>query len=343
MLSLVALETRSVFRSSLKIFCDALLRPILQKALSYLPPCDSLLTPLSLTPEVIYITAASLRLVITVMSSDFSGTQGISDGDEVELIQLPSDWDTTICNERVLFSFFSLYHTQSLQLAQLALEAVLMFTAVRRSLFVSPQQTLSFYHVVVQGMNAILQQRAHLDDPTCHSLFAQCLAKMKTNIQLGELIKYPEFPVFFKSLSVFAADTLVSSGYFTDFPYILLFWSRIVEAMRFTNAPVTSVIPQIEMDSSIDTVIRAFVQSFASNRAMWENELENPLDNLELLQKYEEKLGILLTYRYEAVWGIVRDLMTGQLSVFNRLVQEMGNGPCSEEMKENAHCVDSGS
>ena len=208
LLSLLALETRSVFRSSLKIFCDALLRPILQKALSYLPSCDSLLTPLSLTPEVIYITAASLRLVITVMSSDFSGTQGISDGDEVELIQLPSDWDTTICNERVLFSFFSLYHTQSLQLAQLALEAVLMFTAVRRSLFVSPQQTLSFYHVVVQGMNAILQQRAHLDDPTCHSLFAQCLAKMKTNIQLGELIKYPEFPVFFKSLSVFAAETM---------------------------------------------------------------------------------------------------------------------------------------
>ena len=116
-----------------------------------------------------------------------------------------------------------------------------------------------------------------------------------------------------------------------------------MEAMRFTNAPVTSVIPQIEMDSSIDTVIRAFVQSFASNRAMWENELENPLDNLELLQKYEENLGILLTYRYEAVWGIVRDLMTGQLSVFERLVQEMGNGPCSEEMKENAHCVDSGS
>ena len=277
------------------------------------------------------------------MSSDFSGTQGSNDADEVEIIQLPSDWDTTICNERVLLSFFSLYHTQSLQLAQLALEAVLMFTAVRRSLFVSPQQTLSFYHVVLQGMNAILQRHTHLEDATCHSLFAQTLAKMKTNIQLGELIKYPEFPVFFKSLSVFASDTLLSSGYFTDFPYILLFWSRIVEAIRFTNAPVMSVIPQIEMDGSIDMVIRAFIHSFISNQSMWENPLENPLDNVELLLKYEEKLGIVLTYRYDAVWSMVGDLMMAQRTEFNSLTQQMGNGHWNEKMREKAHCVDSGS
>lgn len=330
--SRIALETRSIYRSSLRTFCDCLLRPILLKAFSYLPDCSSLFTSLSLTPETIYITAAALKLVIAVMSSDFSGTQGGTDGDEVDLIQLPSDWDTAICNERVLFSFFSLYDTNSLQLAQLSLECILYFTAVRRSLFVSPEQTLSFYHTIIQGMHQILQRNAHLDDGSCHSLFAQCLAKLKTNIQLGELIKFPEFPPFFHLLSLFASNTIQTRGYFNDFPYILLFWSRIVEAIRFSNAPVMSVIPQNQMDEDIDNVVRAFIFTFPSNKQMWENELENPLENLEVLLKYEEKLGIVLCYRYESTLMMITESVKTSLPLLSQFGKWEDNATRDRQM-----------
>ena len=155
----------------------------------------------------------------------------------------------------------------------------------------------------------ILSNQSILQNDVCHSNIAQALAKFKINIQFGEMVKFKDFHVFFQAVTQFAVDTITTRGYFGDFPYILILWSRIVDALRFTSAPIYTFIPKDTLHDCMKSVCRAYVMTMVDNLGTFMNDEESsPLSNIELIMKHEEKLSILLTFDYQYVFDLIMNV-----------------------------------
>lgn len=294
----------------------------MQQALSYLPPAPSTDAPFLLTPESICLCTSSLRLINAIMSFDYSGCQSDGSCEEIELIQLPNEWSSTVCKVSILHQLLALYsfsysfilRIQIDTLAPLATETLLFFTAIRRSLFTSPEATMEYYEEVLQCFLTILSNKSLLEDEICHSNTAQALAKFKINVQFGEMVKFKDFLLFFQAITQFAVNTITTRGYLGDFPYILILWSRILDALRFTSAPIYSFIPQDTLRQSVKTVCRAYVMTLIDKLDGFINDEESsPLSNIELTLKHEEKLSILLGFDYEYVFELIMSLFESHM------------------------------
>ena len=101
------METRSIHRSSSIIFSSRLLLPIFSYCLSILP-ISTEQQEIILTPELICLYETSLKLIIACLSYDFCGTVS-SSSDEVELLQLPSEWSETVCQPQIVTTLFSMF------------------------------------------------------------------------------------------------------------------------------------------------------------------------------------------------------------------------------------------
>lgn len=104
----LALETKTLHRSSCAIFRDIINLPLMKQALSYLPPPPPPGESITLTPELICLSASSLHLINAIMSFDYSGCQSDGANEEIELIQLPSEWSDTICQVFILYQLLAL-------------------------------------------------------------------------------------------------------------------------------------------------------------------------------------------------------------------------------------------
>ena len=104
----LALETKSFYRSSAALFRDVINLPLMKQVLSYLPPLPPPNQSLKLTPESICLCKSALKLINTLMSYDYSGCQNTVTNEEIELIQLPSEWSDTVCQSTILQQFLSL-------------------------------------------------------------------------------------------------------------------------------------------------------------------------------------------------------------------------------------------
>ena len=104
----LALETKTLHRSSCAIFRDIINLPLMKQALLYLPPPPPPEKSITLTPELICLCKSSLQLINALMSFDYSGCQSDGTSEEIELIQLPSEWSNTICQVPILYRILAL-------------------------------------------------------------------------------------------------------------------------------------------------------------------------------------------------------------------------------------------
>ena len=214
--------------------------------------------------------------------------------------------------------------------------------SLRRSLFASPEAAGAFYRAVFAGLLRILEGR-HLSAESFHACVAQILAKFKVNVQLGEMAKFPGFPVFFQRVTDFAADTLRSRGYLGDFAYSLLLWSRLLEAFRFTSAPVFAVLPEETLRGCVHVLCRRFVWTAVEQSAVLvDNETLNPLENAELLLRHRKRVATLLTFDYEAVLEWTTRIVERGLLRLGVLLDGVRGAPEAAARTQIAQCDGSG-
>ena len=85
--------------------------------------------------------------------------------------------------------FFDLYHgLPDTSLSSLALSCLVQIASVRRSLFNNTERA-KFLNGLVAGVKDILLNPRKLTDPSNYHEFCRLLARLKSNYQLGELVK----------------------------------------------------------------------------------------------------------------------------------------------------------
>ena len=92
--------------------------------------------------------------------------------------------------------FFDLYHgLPDTSLSSLALSCLVQIASVRRSLFNNTERA-KFLNGLVAGVKDILLNPNKLTDPSNYHEFCRLLARLKSNYQLGELVKVRYHPSF---------------------------------------------------------------------------------------------------------------------------------------------------
>lgn len=172
-----------------------------------------------------------------------------------------------------------------------------------------------------------MTNKTHLEDRQCHLFISQCLAKFKTTTQLSELLKYSEFSRFFEQVTSFALDTIDQYGYLGDFSYIIIFWGRIIEALRYTSSPVFTIIPEHVVNEAIQSVCRTYIDTFINHVDDYiDNDLDNPLMNLEVITKYEEKIAIIMNYNYSFVFASIQQYLRSYKQQLTVILDQLQQG-----------------
>ena len=90
-----------------------------------------------------------------------------------------------------------------------ALSCLVQIASVRRSLFNNAERA-KFLNQIVMGVKDILEnpQVQGLSDPGNYHEFCRLLARLKSNYQLGELVKVDNYPQVIKLIAEFTVTSL---------------------------------------------------------------------------------------------------------------------------------------
>ena len=88
-----------------------------------------------------------------------------------------------------------------------ALSCLVQIASVRRSLFNNTERA-KFLNQLVNGVKHILENPQALSDPNNYHEFCRLLARLKSNYQLGELVKGEDYTTVIKMIAEFTVTSL---------------------------------------------------------------------------------------------------------------------------------------
>ena len=248
----------------------------------------------------------AMALALACLSFDFVGTCVDESTEDVGTIQIPSSWRGRIEDPDTLEMFFEYYrnaaansayqNSNSVVLSRSCLECLVKMASVRRSLFSSEVERISFLGRLIRGTTEILSSQLGLQHHENYHEFCRLLGRLKTNYQLSELVGLEVYPEWTGLVADFTIESLKSWQWASSSVYYLLgLWSRLVSSVPYLKGDKPSL-----LETQVPRIVQAYIVSrMAAPEAFDEEEnLEDQLDSLPYLCrfKYEETAGFLVQW-----------------------------------------------
>ncbi|XP_064465819.1 exportin-7-B-like [Ornithodoros turicata] len=241
------------------------------------------------------LTSQLLRLAHHCLSFDFIGTSPDESSDDLCTVQIPTGWRPAFLDYNTLQLFFDLFHCLPNSLSPLALSCLVQIASVRRSLFNNAERA-KFLAQLVAGVKHILENPSGLSEPNSYHEFCRLLARLKSNYQLGELVKVESYP---ETIALIAKFTVTSLQMWQFAPnsvhYLLSLWQRMVASVPYVKASEPHL-----LDAYTPEVTRAYVTSRLESVPQVVREgLDDPLDDMGMVQQQLDQLSTIGRCEYE--------------------------------------------
>ncbi|XP_055389487.1 ran-binding protein 16 isoform X2 [Condylostylus longicornis] len=236
-----------------------------------------------------------LRLTKNCLSFDFIGSSTDESTDDMSSVQIPANWRPAFLDSNTLKLFFDLYQILPNGLASLSLSCLVQMTSVRRSLFSNSERTKFLTHLV-NGVKNILENLHGLSDPENYHEFCRLLARLKSNYQLGELISVECYPEAIQLIAKFTVQSLQMWQFAPNsVHYLLLLWQKMVASVPY----VKTTEPHL-LGTYTPELTKAYITSrLESVPVIAREDLEDPLDDLGMVQQQLEQLSVIERCEYE--------------------------------------------
>lgn len=238
----------------------------------------------------------AMSLALACLSFDFVGTCVDDSTEDVGTIQIPSSWRSRIEDADTLEVFFEYYRNSQTPLSSTSLECLVKMASVRRSLFSSEVERISFLGRLIRGTKEVLSLQQGLQHHENYHEFCRLLGRLKTNYQLSELVGLEVYPEWTALVADFTIESLKSWQWASSSVYYLLgLWSRLVSSVPYLKGDKPSL-----LETQVPRIVQAYIVSrMAAPEALEEEEnLEDQLDSLPYLCrfKYEETAAFLVQW-----------------------------------------------
>ncbi|GIY83512.1 hypothetical protein CDAR_221582 [Caerostris darwini] len=245
-----------------------------------------------------------LRLAYNCISFDFIGTSPDESSDDLFTVQIPTSWRPAFLDFNSLQLFFDLYHCLPPGLSSMALLCIVQIASVRRTLF-NNEERAKYLAQLVNGIKSILENPQKLSDASNYHEFCRLLARLKTNYQLGELVRVESYPDTIQLIAKFTVTSLQMWQFAPNsIHYLLSLWQRMVASVPYVKASEPHL-----LETFTPEVTRAFVTSrLESVAVILRDNLEDPFEDLGMIQQQLDQVSIIGRCEYEKTCALLVQL-----------------------------------
>ncbi|XP_041371291.1 exportin-7-like isoform X3 [Gigantopelta aegis] len=302
-------------------FRDTQLFEIFQLACSLLRQAAGNLKNLDLNDDSQHgLLSHSLRLAQNCLTFDFIGTSTDESSDDLCTVQIPTSWRSAFLDFSTLKLFFDLYKGLPTTLSPMALSCLVQIASVRRSLFNNTERA-KFLNSLVTGVRTILDNPQSLSDPSNYHEFCRLLARLKSNYQLGELVKVDNYPEIIKLIAEFTVTSLQMWQFAPNsVHYLLSLWQRMVASVPYVKASEPHL-----LETYTPEVTKAFVTSrLESVHVVIRDGIEDPLDDHGMISQQLDQLSTIGRCEYEKTCALLVQMFDESAQRYQELVSSAG-------------------
>lgn len=271
-----------------------------------------------------------LRLAYNCISFDFIGTSPDESSDDLCTVQIPTSWRPAFLDFNTIQLFFDLYHCLPSSLSPLALLCLVQIASVRRTLF-NNEERGKYLSQLVNGIKHILENPQSLADANNYHEFCRLLARLKSNYQLGELVKVESYP---ETIGLIAKFTITSLQMWQFAPnsihYLLSLWQRMVASVPYVKASEPHL-----LETYTPEVTHAYISSrLESVTAVIRDGLEDPLDDLGMVQQQLDQLSTIGRCEYEKTCALLVQLFDQSAQAYQDLLSSPSTSQLDTAIQE---------
>lgn len=219
---------------------------------------------------------------------------------------------------------FDFYQSAEPPRSNMALQALVQLSSVRRSLFSSEKERTGFLQSLMTGIQSVMQSKKGLEHVDNYHEFCRLLGRLKASYQLSELVKTTGFIEWLELAGDFTIKSLQNWQYsMNSIHYLLALWGRMVAALPYLRADATDSQRQAQtlrncvlqvVESYIKTMLDSVDVVVASNGSV-----EDPLDDEGSLKEQMERLPVIARLQYDAVAQYLLSLFEQALTLYDQI------------------------
>ncbi|KAK1800574.1 hypothetical protein P4O66_005514, partial [Electrophorus voltai] len=271
-----------------------------------------------------------LKLAHNCLNFDFIGTSTDESSDDLCTVQIPTSWRSAFLDSSTLQLFFDLYHSIPPSLSPLVLSCLVQIASVRRSLFNNAERAKFLSHLV-DGVKRILENPQSLSDPNNYHEFCRLLARLKSNYQLGELVKVENYPEVIRLIANFTVTSLQHWEFAPNsVHYLLSLWQRLAASVPYVKATEPHM-----LETFTPEVTKAYITSrLESVHIILRDGLEDPLDDAGLVQQQLDQLSTIGRCEYEKTCALLVQLFDQSAQSYQELLQSTNSSTMDAAIQE---------
>uniref|UniRef100_A0AAR2KVF4 Importin N-terminal domain-containing protein n=1 Tax=Pygocentrus nattereri TaxID=42514 RepID=A0AAR2KVF4_PYGNA len=271
-----------------------------------------------------------LKLAHNCLNFDFIGTSTDESSDDLCTVQIPTSWRSAFLDSSTLQLFFDLYHSIPPSLSPLVLSCLVQIASVRRSLFNNAERAKFLSHLV-DGVKRILENPQSLSDPNNYHEFCRLLARLKSNYQLGELVKVENYPEVIRLIANFTVTSLQHWEFAPNsVHYLLSLWQRLAASVPYVKATEPHM-----LETFTPEVTKAYITSrLESVHIILRDGLEDPLDDAGLVQQQLDQLSTIGRCEYEKTCALLVQLFDQSAQSYQELLQSTNSSSMDIAVQE---------
>lgn len=275
----------------------------------------------------------ALSLTVRCLNFDFIGTNPDESTEDVGTIQAPTSWRLLLSDPATTELLFEFYANTEPPQSSRAMEAIILLSSVRRSLFPTDKDRAAFLGRLIAGIREMLSKRTGLQHQDNYHQFCRLLGRLKANYQLSELVKADGYLEWLELAASFTVQSVQNWQYSTNsIHYLLALWARLVAAVPYVR-PETGArghVPHLEkqvllvtetyiesMLGSVETVLRS------------EGALDDPLDDDGSLKEQLDRLPVICRFQYGSVANMILNKFDPLMNQYRDVVATLGSTPTS--------------
>ncbi|EEC50702.1 predicted protein [Phaeodactylum tricornutum CCAP 1055/1] len=271
----------------------------------------------------------ALSLTVRCLNFDFIGTNPDESTEDVGTIQAPTSWRPLLSDPATTELLFEFYANTEPPQSSKAMEALILLSSVRRSLFPTDKDRAVFLGRLITGIREMMSNRTGLQHQDNYHQFCRLLGRLKANYQLSELVKADGYLEWLELAATFTVQSVQNWQYSTNsIHYLLALWARLVSAVPYIRPETGARGHVAHLEKQVLLVAETYIDSMlGSSETVIRSDgaLEDPLDDDGSLKEQLDRLPIICRFQYGTVANLILNKFDPLLNSYQDIVAKLGS------------------
>jgi len=271
----------------------------------------------------------ALGLTVRCLNFDFIGTNPDESTEDVGTIQAPTSWRTVLQDPATTELLFDFYAKTEPPRSSKAMEAVILLSSIRRSLFPTDKDRAAFLGLLINGIRELLKNQTGLAHQENYHQFCRLLGRLKANYQLSELVKTDGYLEWLELAASFTVQSIRNWQYSTNsIHYLLALWGRLVAAVPYVRPEAGARGHVQHLEKQVLLVAETYIESMLDSVETVlrsDGALDDPLDDDGSLMEQLDRLPVICRFQYGPIANMILNKFDPLMNQYREIIGQLGS------------------